>query len=206
MPVLVLMTGLPGTGKSTIAAVVARALPAALLSADPIDAALVRAGVGAQQRPDIVGYAVMRTVADEQLAAGLSVVVDAVNPFRWERQAYFDAAAEHGARIAVIATTCTGTAEHRRRIEARHVAGLSRADWAEVLRQTGYYEPFDGDALRLDAMGEAAANVRAAVAFVTSIAAGVGALTPQPTLPAARGEGERTAAGPAAGGCASMGV
>ncbi len=172
MPVLVLMTGLPGTGKSTVAAAVARALPAALLAADPIDAALVRSGVGPEQRPDIVGYAVMRAVSGEQLAAGLSVVVDAVNPFRWERQAYFDAAAEHGARVAVIATACADAAEHRRRIEARYSVGLSSADWAEVLRQTGYYEPFDGEALRLDATEEAAANVRAAVAYADAIAAG----------------------------------
>lgn len=183
MPVLVLMTGLPGTGKSTIAAAVARALPAALLSADPIDAALVRGGVRPEQRPDIVGYAVLRALAHEQLAAGLSVVVDAVNPFRWERQAYFDIAAGRGARVAVIATACADAAEHRRRVEERHSAGLSSADWAEVRRQVGYYEPFDGEALRLDAMDGAAANVRAAIAYVASTAEGAGAPSPpNPTV------------------------
>jgi len=34
---LVVVTGLPGTGKSTVAGAVARSLPAALISADPIE-------------------------------------------------------------------------------------------------------------------------------------------------------------------------
>jgi predicted kinase len=171
MPVLVLMTGLPGTGKSTIAAAVARALPGALIAADPIDAALVRAGMRAEQRPDIAGYEVMRAVVREQLAAGLSAVVDAVNPFDFVRAAYFAIAAEHGAAVAVIVTTCSDAAEHRRRVEERHAAGLSPADWNEVLRQVGYYEAFAGELLRLNAMEDATANARAAVAYVASIVA-----------------------------------
>lgn len=38
----------------------------------------------------------MKALAEEQLATGLSVVVDAVNPFAFVRQAYIDIAAKHG--------------------------------------------------------------------------------------------------------------
>lgn len=165
---LVLLTGLPGTGKSTIAAAVARALPAALLSADPIDAALIRAGMSPAQRPDKAGYEVMKALAAEQLAVGTAVVIDAVNPFHFVRQAYLDIAAAHAAPVAVIITRCSDVATHRRRIEARHNAGLKAIDWAGVERQMDYYEPFAGDALTLDAMDPVAATLAAALAYVAA--------------------------------------
>jgi hypothetical protein len=42
---LVVMTGLPGTGESAVAEAVARALPAPVFSADPLEAVLLRAGI-----------------------------------------------------------------------------------------------------------------------------------------------------------------
>lgn len=65
---LVIMSGLPGTGKSAIAEAVAVALPAALVSADPIDVALARAGQPNDQGK--AGYEVMKAIARGQLALG----------------------------------------------------------------------------------------------------------------------------------------
>ncbi len=159
--VLVLMTGLPATGKSTIAEAVARALPAAWLSADPVDAALVRGGLRPEQRPDIAGYEAMKALADLQLSAGLSVVVDAVNPFAFVRDAYADIAARHAATLIVLVTECSDRALHRARVETR-----AKQPWSEVERQQGYWEPYEGEALRLDAAEDAAANTQRAVAYV----------------------------------------
>ena len=53
---LVLLTGLPGTGKSEIVAAVAEAINACTISADPIDMALAEAGVANEGGK--VGYAV----------------------------------------------------------------------------------------------------------------------------------------------------
>src|SRR5262245_46749174 len=106
MATLVLMTGLPCTGKSSIARAVAQALPAAWLSADRIDEALLDTGMTAAQRPDIAGYEALKALVDLQLGAGLSVVVDAVNPFDFVRAAYFDIAEKHGALVAVVVTKC----------------------------------------------------------------------------------------------------
>jgi predicted kinase len=43
--VLIVFTGLPGTGKSTLALAVGRALGVPVLSVDPIESAMLRAGV-----------------------------------------------------------------------------------------------------------------------------------------------------------------
>ena len=69
--VSVLMTGLPGTGKSTVADAVARSLGAGVVSADPIDAALLTAGVPNEDGK--VGYEVMKALAANELDAGRGV-------------------------------------------------------------------------------------------------------------------------------------
>lgn len=49
---LVVMTGLPGTGKSAVAEAVAKALCAPVFSVDPLEAVLLRAGIDREQRSD----------------------------------------------------------------------------------------------------------------------------------------------------------
>jgi predicted kinase len=162
--VLVLMTGLPGTGKSTIADAVAYALGACVLSADPIDAALSTAGVSDEEGR--VGYELMKALAREDLNAGRSVVVDAVNPFRFVRQAYRDLGDATHTGTSVIVTQCSDVALHRRRIEARHDRGEKGIDWAGVEIQIGYFERFEGECLVLDAVDPASENCAAAVSYV----------------------------------------
>ena len=154
------MTGLPCTGKSTIAAAIAAALPATLLSADPIDAALTAAGV--EHRPDIVGYEIMKALARENLVLGLSVVIDAVNPFAFTRAAYVEIAAASSTQVVFIVTECSNAVVHRERVEGR----AKPLTWSEVERQIDYYEPFVGEALRLDAVDDHEQNVAAAVGGV----------------------------------------
>lgn len=47
--VLIAMAGLPSSGKSTVASALASALPAPVLSVDPVEAAMWRAGVDRAQ-------------------------------------------------------------------------------------------------------------------------------------------------------------
>ena len=148
---LVVMTGLPCTFKSTIPRAVARELDAPVVSADPIDAALAAAGV--PNTEGRVGYEVMKALAATELGSGRSVVIDAVNPFAFVRHAYFDLASAAGCQVRVIVTTWGDEAVHRERVSRRTGEGM--LDWREVERQRAYYEPYRGEALHLDA-GEAA--------------------------------------------------
>lgn len=72
----------------------------------------------------------------------------------------------------MILAVCGDRAVHRSRIEERHAAGLKAIDWSGVERQMSYYEPHDGDALRLDAMDSLVDNISAAVSFVRDRARG----------------------------------
>jgi len=161
---LVLLTGLPGTGKSAIADAVSRSLGACVLSADVIDAALSTAGIANEE--GTVGYELMKVLASKELDAGRSVVIDAVNPFRFVRQAYFDLAGESHAEVSVIVTLCSDAEVHRRRVALRHERGEKGIDWAGVEGQIGYYERFEGECLVLDAVDPADENCSSAVEYV----------------------------------------
>jgi predicted kinase len=67
---LVVMTGLPGTGKSAVAEAVAKALRAPVFSVDPLEAVLLRAGIDREQRSDTAAYDLAAALATSQLQLG----------------------------------------------------------------------------------------------------------------------------------------
>ena len=76
---LVVLAGLPGSGKSAVAEDLAQALSCAVLSVDPAEAAMWRAGVGRSEPTGLAAYVVVEALAAEQIALGHDVIVDAVN-------------------------------------------------------------------------------------------------------------------------------
>src|SRR5687768_2597766 len=99
---LVVMTGLPGTGKSAIAEGVGKALGAPVFSVDPLEAVLLSAGVTREQHSDRIAYELMGMLAEQQLKQGQSAVLDAVNQFAWIRQQWRDLAERFDAPALLI--------------------------------------------------------------------------------------------------------
>jgi predicted kinase len=141
-PVLVVLAGLPGTGKTTLGRRLAAALPAACLRVDAIETAVIRCGL-AEPPVGPVGYVVAHEIAASTLGAGVSVVVDAVNPVAEARRAWPDTAAGTGARLVVFETVLADRAEHRRRVMQRRpdLAGQTVPTWDDV--EAAAYEPWD---------------------------------------------------------------
>lgn len=148
---LIVFGGLPGVGKSSIAALVARRLAAAYLRIDVIDVAVTRA-LDLPKEGDIgpVGYVVAYDLARSNLALGVTVVADSVNPIAVTRAAWREVAASSGAPCLEVEVICSDLAEHRRRVEARLTdpAALCPPAWPEVEART--YEPWPQAQLRLD--------------------------------------------------------
>ncbi len=127
-PILLLMKGAPGSGKSTIAREIGRRLGWPVIDKDAVRDLL----------PDELGgisYEAMLDLAERQLSIGLNVVAD--SPLGYGR-AYAKARAASGttgARMVVIECVCSDAAEWRRRIEQRSGTGLAAhhaTNWSKV--------------------------------------------------------------------------
>jgi hypothetical protein len=162
-PLLVLVTGLPGTGKSTMADVAAAACGAPVLGHDWAMSGL-RPYPELQEALDVmglrghrgVGWSILRALARSQLRHGRSVVFDGVA--RAPEVARCRALArEEGAPSFVVMTQCADPELHRSRIEGRQrgIPGWYELDWAHVARARGEWEAPDD----VDVVLEAAATV-----------------------------------------------
>jgi predicted kinase len=158
---LVVFSGLPGTGKTTVGHSVATRLEATFLRIDAIEQAILKSrsggtGIGVE------GYAVANAIAESNLRLGRRVVADCVNPVEASRAAWRAVANRASVRIVEVEVICSDTAEHRRRLEQRRsdIPGHVLPSWEELSRLTyeRWIEPhliIDTALLSADAAAEA---------------------------------------------------
>lgn len=145
---LIALTGLPGTGKTTIARLLAERLGAVHLRIDTIERALVASG--SVLDAGAAGYVVAYGVAADNLSRGLSVVADCVNPIAASREQWASVAAAAGHGCLMVQVVCSDVVEHRRRLATRtnDIAGHVPPSWDEVSRMR--FEPVPAGALLVD--------------------------------------------------------
>jgi predicted kinase len=140
---LIILGGLPGTGKSTVARELARALGAVHLRIDTIEVALRRS----QWPVEVIdhGYAVSFGVAQDNLRIGHTVVADSVNSIALTRDAWRDVATRNGTPYFEVEVVCSDAEEHRRRVETRvpDIEGHVKPTWQQVVERE--YELWDAN-------------------------------------------------------------
>ncbi|MES1170444.1 MAG: AAA family ATPase [Leifsonia sp.] len=151
-PLLVALSGLPGSGKTTVARALATRLGAVHVRVDVIETALATSdAVSLADHPEL-GYRVAYALASDHLRNGISVVADTVNPVAVTREAWRRVAADAGARVLDVEVVCSNPAEHRRRVEERvtDIPGHEEPTWEDVVRRE--FEPIalGPDAVRVD--------------------------------------------------------
>jgi predicted kinase len=145
---LIVIGGLPRTGKTSLARGLARALDAVHLRIDTIEQAL--RSVTMDSDASAAGYVVAYGVAADNLALGRTVVVDGVNALTSIRAAWREVARRAAVAVVEVEVVCSDAAERRRRVESRRadIPGLELPTWSEV--KTRAYERWDGDPLVID--------------------------------------------------------
>jgi predicted kinase len=165
---LLVMSGLPGTGKSELAQQVGRRLRVAVFSVDAIESAVLRSGLAQSFETGLAAYLVAESLADSQLKMGQDVIVDAVNAVEPAKDMWRDLAARHGLALRVVECSCSDEGLHRRRLSARgqRFDNFPEPSWDDVLRRRLEYTSWREPALAVDSALPLESNVERVLAWV----------------------------------------
>ena len=152
---LIIFSGLPGTGKSTLAETLGKELGIPVFAKDWLEATLVKNGLKPSadgQSLGFVGYELMTVLAKRQFMLEQSVILDSVAGLRSIQAAWSQLADYYGANLRVIECICSDESVHRSRLEdrRRNIPGWYELEWSEVERVKAYYCPWEGERLLLD--------------------------------------------------------
>ncbi len=174
---LIVVSGLPGTGKSTVADAVGAALRAPVLSVDPIESALLRAGIERSFETGLAAYLVAEACADAFLGGGLDVVVDAVSGVEPAREMWRALAARRAVPLRVVVCVLDRAEAFRRLTDRSRGLAVGEPsapdleDWAA--EWTDWPEPH----LLVDSARPAKANLDRVLSWLEEAEEGPGAAT-----------------------------
>ncbi len=172
-PQLIVFTGMPGTGKTSIAEAVAREFGIPVFAKDWLEATLIRCELKpAENGPPLgsTGYQLLTTLAERQLRLGQSVILDSVASTLSIRAEWRILAQTYQAAWRVIECICSDEAAQRDRLVGRQrgIPGWHELDWSEVERVKAYYAPWEEERLILDAVNLLEDNIAAALRYLQS--------------------------------------
>ena len=146
---LIILGGLPGVGKTTIARELARQLGAVHLRIDSIEQAIRNSEALSRPLND-AGYRVGYAVALDNISVGRTVIADSVNPLAISRDAWVEVAKRAQVSAIEIEVVCSDAREHQRRVENRatDIPGLIPPTWQEVVSRD--YQPWDRERIVID--------------------------------------------------------
>ncbi|GER90073.1 kinase [Dictyobacter vulcani] len=166
-PKLIIVSGLPGSGKSTVAEGLAKNLSIPVLSVDPIESAILLSGIKRSFETGLAAYEVAEALASEQLKCGLSVIIDAVNPVQEARDMWNNLARKQTVPLIII--ECVIDRElHRERLEARvrNMHGIPEVTWEDVENRRKEYAPWKEERFVLDTTNPHEQNMQQALAYI----------------------------------------
>lgn len=171
---LIVFSGLPGTGKSSLTEAIGRRLGIPVFAKDHLEAAIVRSGMteqeDARQQLGWAGYELLTSLAERQLRMGQSAILDSVASTTTIRNAWRAQAHAFGADWRVVECVCSDATVHQARLigRKRGIRGWRELDWAEVERVRTYYQAWTDDRLVVDAVDHFRKNLDKVLDYLTA--------------------------------------
>ncbi|XKH53657.1 AAA family ATPase [Citricoccus nitrophenolicus] len=158
---LVVVSGLPGVGKTSVAVIVAANTEAVHLSIDAVEESILACGLPTGRQVGVAAYETVRAMAEQNLRLGHDVVVDAVNDSEEARQTWRTAAAHTVASLEFVHLMISDELEHQRRLSGRDrgLAYVSEPTWSDVQRRRADYAAWSDEVLEFDTAAQAADEI-----------------------------------------------
>jgi len=149
-PVLILMSGLPGSGKSYLSERIVQQLPAVIVESDRVRKVLFPHPTYEAEESATVHRA-CHELTGRLLRKGVRVILDATNLVEFQREWLYSLAERSGARLLVVHTVAPEEVI-RQRLERRKTNGdsTSDADWQVYLRMSKREQGIDRTHLCID--------------------------------------------------------
>lgn len=166
---LIVFSGLPGTGKSELANRLARHLRVPVLSVDPIESAIVRSGIAGSFETGLAAYLVVEVLVEAQLRIGQGAIVDACNSGEPAKEMWRTLAAKHGTRLRIVECYCSDEALHRQRLADRYrglAPSIPEPTWQDVQQRKRETTPWKEPVLAVDAISPIDANVKRVLTWI----------------------------------------
>lgn len=143
---LIILSGLPAVGKTSIARELVWTVVATHVRVDSIEQALRNGGWEVRDE----GYRVAYAIAEDNLRLGQIVVADCVNPWPLTRNEWRSIADRVRVPALEVEIVCSDVDEHRRRVESRQpdISGHKLPTWQQVLARD--YHAWDRERLVID--------------------------------------------------------
>jgi predicted kinase len=167
---LILFSGLPGTGKSSLAEAVGKHLSIPVFAKDWLEASLLRSEMIASN-PDkplgSAGYELLTTLAERQFVLHQSVILDSVAGTQSIRDTWSQLCEQYQADWRVIECICSDESLHRSRLvkRQRNIPGWYELEWADVEKAKQSYHPWEGKRLVLDMIHPLQENTSKAILY-----------------------------------------
>ena len=167
---LIIFSGLPGTGKSTLAEAVGKELGIPVFAKDWLEGTLLRSGLKPTMEDKSLGFAgyeLLTVLAERQLILGQSVILDSVAGTETIRSTWRQLASQYGADWRVIECICSDENLQRSRLKVRkrNIPGWHELQWSDVEKVKQYYSHWNDEHLKLDMTNPYTENFSKAKAY-----------------------------------------
>lgn len=170
MPKLIVVAGLPGSGKSTLSEAIAKHLGIPVFSVDPIESAVIGSGFAQSFETGLAAYKVAAALAHEQLKLGISVIIDAVSPVVEARHMWQKLTNDHNASLIIIECINSDIELHQQRIEARvrNIQDIPEVTWKDVEKRRLEYLAWTEPRLTIDTAENLENNISKTLGYIES--------------------------------------